>query len=119
MKRTAEAKFNSMVASFPVRLHLRSDLHLARKAWHMIMGLVIVAVYMSGMSRSTAVVTLGTILGIDLFMETLRLKVPSINEKVMKFWGPLMRSNEIDRLSGTPYYLAATILAIGIFPEPV
>jgi len=120
MKRTAEVKLNSLFpASFPIRLHVRSDLHLARKTWHMMMGLIIAAVYMSGTSRSTGVVILGSILGFDLLMETLRLRVPSINEKFMRIWAPFMRSCEVNRLSGIPYYLAASILAIAIFPKPI
>lgn len=102
-----------------LRLHLRSDLHLARKAWHMIMGCFIAGVYMSGMSRSTGMMLLGTVLGFDLIMETLRLRSPSLNEKVMRYWGPLMRRCEVNRLSGVPFYLAASILAIGIFPKPI
>jgi dolichol kinase len=30
-----------------------------------------------------------------------------------------MRSCEVDRFSGVPYYLSAAILAIGIFPQPI
>lgn len=120
MRRTAEAKFNQLLgAAFPVRLHLRSDLHLARKTWHMFMGLLIAIIYQSGMSRSTAVITLGCALGLDLLVETIRLKVPSFNEKVLRLWGPVMRSCEVDRFSGTPYYIAAAILAIGLFPKPI
>jgi dolichol kinase len=30
-----------------------------------------------------------------------------------------MRSSEVNRMSGTPYYLAATLLTVAIFPKPV
>jgi dolichol kinase len=110
--------FNS--SSLPVRLHLRSDLHLARKAWHLMMGMTIAAVfYLSGMSRTTAVVLLGSVLGFDLFMETVRLRIPAFNQKIMRVWGPFMRSCEVNRLSGIPYYISAAILAIAIFPTPI
>ncbi len=105
--------------SISARLHLRSDLHLARKAWHLFMGCFIAGVYVSGMSRSTGVMILATVLGSDLLMETMRLKSPALNEKIMRVWGPLMRSCEVNRLSGVPFYLAASILAIGIFPKPI
>lgn len=109
-----------LAAAIPVRLHLRSDLHLARKSWHLLMGLTIAAVfYLSGMSRTTAVILLGSILGFDLFMETARLRIPSLNEKIMRVWGPFMRSCEVNRLSGIPYYISAAVLAIAIFPKPI
>lgn len=102
-----------------LRLHLRSDLHLARKTWHITMGIAIAVVYSLGMSRSNAVTLLGSVLVFNLFVETLRLKVPQVNKKVIEIWGPLMRTCEQDRFTGTPYYLAASILAIGIFPRPI
>jgi dolichol kinase len=120
MKRTsADAKMNHFFAGVPIRLHCRSDLHLLRKAWHMIMGLVIVYCYMAGTSRSTGVLILGSVLGFDLLMETSRLKIPSLNEKLMKFWAPFLRSHEVNRMSTVPHYVSAAIIAIGIFPKPV
>ncbi len=103
----------------PIRLHLRQDLHLVRKAWHMLMGLLMVAVFLSGLSRFNAVLILGSALGICLLVETARLRVPSLNEAVIRFWGPIMRSNEIDRLSGTPYYIGSALIAVGLFPKPI
>jgi diacylglycerol kinase (CTP) len=121
MKRTADLKFSSFLAGgIPVRLHLRSDLHLARKAFHMGMGLLIAAVYLlSGISTSTAVTILASFLGLDLLLETARLRIPSFNERVMRTMGPLMRTCEVDRMSGVPHYLLATLLAVAIFPKPV
>jgi dolichol kinase len=113
-------KLNSPFAgSFPVRLHLRSDLHLARKVWHMTMGLLIAFIYLSGLSRSSAVLILGSLLGLDIFLEAARLTSPAVNEKIMRFFGPVMRSHEMKGLSTVPHYLAATTLAIAIFPKPV
>src|SRR4051794_11191568 len=110
MKRVVEAKASQLyVAGIPVRLHVRSDLHLARKAWHMAMGLTIAFVYLAGMERTTAILILGSFLGLDLFMETARLRSPSLNDTVMRLWGPFMRNCEINRVSGIPFYLASTI----------
>ncbi len=120
MKRVAEIKFSQILSmATPIRLHLRSDLHLARKIWHLGMGLVIVMLYLAGVSRSAAVVILGSFLGFDLLMETMRLRVSAINDRILRLWGPIMRANELTRMSGIPYYLAATVLAIGIFPKPI
>lgn len=114
MKRFAEA------IQFPVRLHMRSDLHLARKIWHMGMGLVICSVYLGfGLSNTTAILILGSVLGLDLLVEASRLRVPAINEKVLRYWGVVMRDCEMERMSGVPHYLFATILAIAVFPKPI
>lgn len=102
-----------------ISLHVRSDLHLSRKVWHVCMGLFMVGIYMAGLTRSQGVLILAVFLALNLAVETVRLRVPSINEKVMRFWGPLMRSCEVDRYSGTPYYIASSLIAVGIFPKPI
>src|ERR1044072_2081899 len=113
MKRTADLKM-----SLP-NLHVRSDLHLARKTWHMVMGMVIAFVYLAGMPAGTAALILSSVLGLALFIETTRLQFPAFNEKVMRFWAPIMRAHEAHRMSAVPHYLLACVLAIAIFPKPV
>jgi dolichol kinase len=103
----------------PIRLHLRSDLHLMRKAWHVSMGCLIAFLYMSGVRAPTAVTILGSLLGFAIVMETLRLKMPVLNEKIMRVWGPFMRTSEVNRVSGMPFYISAAMIAIAIFPKPV
>jgi dolichol kinase len=119
MKRAAEVKMTHPLGGIPIRLHFRSDLHLVRKAWHMIMGLVIVYYYMAGTSRSTAIMILGSVLGFDLIMESTRLRSAAFNEKLMRFWAPFMRSHEVSQMSTVPHYLSSVIIAIAIFPKPV
>ena len=114
-----ELSAKTWTTGFPVRLHLRNDLHLARKVWHMGTGLLMVAIYLSGLSRTGSVLTLGSLLGVALLIEGARLRMPAFNKKVLRYWGPLMRSSEVNRVSGVPYYLAAAILAVGIFPKPI
>ena len=119
MKRTADAKIAQIFDGLPVRLHIRNDLHLARKVWHLAMGLVIVFIYMSGISQANGVTILASFLGFDLLMESARLRSPAFNEKMLKFWGPIMRAHEISQFSTVPHYIAAAIIAVGIFPKPV
>ncbi len=103
----------------PDRLHVRNDLHLARKTWHMFMGVAMASVYFAGMSTHVAVLILTLALGISVLVEFSRLNVPSFNEKVVRCWGPIMRSCEVNRVSGIPFYILATLLSIGIFPKPI
>jgi dolichol kinase len=100
-------------------LRVRSDLHLMRKLWHMLMGLFMVGVYMAGLTRSQGVLVLGFFLALNLTVETARLRIPAMNEIIVRFWGPLMRSCEVNRYTGTPYYIASSLIAVGIFPKPI
>ena len=120
MKRIVEAKLVQIFApGLQGRLAMRTDLHLARKVWHMGIGILIVVLYLAGISRTHGVMMLGSVLGLSLFMETARLRNPALNAKIIRFWGPIMRTCETDRYSGVPYYLAASLLAIAIFPQPI
>lgn len=121
MKRFAEAKLGHVLTSgFPIRLAMRNDLHLARKVWHLCMGMLIVFVYVfSNMSVGSAILILGSVLGLDLIVETARLRIPSFNDQVLRYWGPFMRSCEVNKVSGVPYYILASLLALSIFPKPV
>jgi dolichol kinase len=83
------------------------------------MGCLIAGLYLAGVSRGTGVLLLSLALAANLTVETLRLRRPKLNELMMRFWGPLMRRCEATRYTGAPYYLAASILAIGIFPKPI
>lgn len=113
--KSAQVKFNQLVRLLPVR----SDLHLVRKVWHMITGLGIISCYMSGMPQPTILTILGALFLWSVTMETLRLRNPALNEKCIRFFSPLIRSSEVNRISGMPYYLASSVLAIAIFPKPV
>ncbi len=108
-----------LLGDIPVRLHFRNDLHLVRKFFHASMGLLIVFIYMGGISKSSAVLILTSVLGFDIFMEALRLRSSVWNQKMLKFWRHILRAHEAHQMSAVPHYLAAVILAILIFPRPV
>lgn len=122
--RMKKARFDQPTISLPwnsfQKLHLRSDLHLARKAWHFGMGLFIVGVYvLTGISRTTGVITLGIALAICLLIEWMRLKFPSMNARTVRLWGPLMRESEVNQVSTTPFYIGAALLSVAIFPQSI
>ncbi len=113
MKPTAEIK------TLALRLPVRSDLHLLRKIWHMGMGLSMALIYLGGMPVITALSILGAALAIAWTNEVTRLRNPQWNMKMVRFWGPIMRSSEVNRMSGVPSYLASALVAVAIFPKPV
>ena len=119
MKRSVEAKLNHFLGGVPIRLHFRNDLHLARKTWHMVIGLFIAFLYLGGVPQDTGVIILSFFLGLDLLIESTRLRSSAFNHKVVRFWGPFMRNHELGQMSTIPHYLASVILAIAIFPKPV
>ncbi|MEO5968614.1 MAG: diacylglycerol/polyprenol kinase family protein [Bdellovibrionia bacterium] len=119
MKRTAEAKVAHLFNVNSIQLPFRNDLNLMRKIWHMGMGGVIVYLYLLGIPQGTALLILTGFLGLDLFVESARLRSPTINQKMMRLWGTIMRSHEVNQMSTIPHYIVAVILAVGLFPKPV
>lgn len=109
------ATLNQLAEALP----MRSELHLARKLWHMITGLVIVTLYMMGMPKDMALTILGGLFIWSVSMEIVRLRNPALNEKCIKFFGAVIRSHEVNKVSGMPYYIASSIIAIAVFPKPV
>jgi dolichol kinase len=103
----------------PMRLHLHTDLHFARKAWHALMGSVIAWIYWQGMSVANGIFILSCFLVWDVSMELARLRIPSLNTRLLRIMGPLMRASEVNQMSGIPYYISASILAIALFPREV
>lgn len=100
-------------------LPTRTELHLVRKLWHMTMGLVIASCYMAGFPQESAIQLLGAILAFSLTMEVLRLRNPVLNEKCVRVFSILIRTNEVNKVSGMPYFVASSIVAIAVFPKPV
>lgn len=101
------------------RLRARQDLHLARKVWHMSMGVFIVSVYLSGLPRAGSLLVLGFFFLLFFFLETARLRNPALNQLTVRLMGPIMRSHEMHSMSGTPYYLGSALICVALFPQPV
>lgn len=94
-------------------LHKRSDLHIARKLWHMSTGLIgLVLFYNSG--RDTGFWGYGvlSIALLGFLADYLRQKNRIFNKFVIKLMGPLMRKSEREGVSGLPFYALGIALAL-------
>lgn len=97
----------------------RSDLHLARKLWHILTGLTGMGFYfyVDLPSEDVGLALLG--FGIfAFFFDLLRLKVNSLNEVMIKVMGPFMREGERSSLSGLPFYALGVGGSLFFFREP-
>ena len=101
------------------RLKLRNDLHLVRKIWHCGMGAFMAVLYGFGLPKSVAISLLFIAFVFFSVVEFIRLRHPKINSYAIKMWGPIMRSSEITKVSGTPFYVGSVMLSIAVFPKPI
>ncbi|MBT3583564.1 MAG: hypothetical protein HN509_01550 [Halobacteriovoraceae bacterium] len=98
--------------------HLRSDLHLLRKVWHMGTGIAgLTFYYQSGISALNMAIILVSLSLASIILEVSRLNIAGLNTLVVKFMGPFMRESELKSFSGFPFYALGSGLALFLFPE--
>ena len=114
-KTVALNKLSSLSKALPAR----SELHVARKLWHMTTGLMIVFLTQSGLPKHLILSVLGGLFIWSVTMEVLRFNNPVLNERCLKILAPFVRSHEVNKVSGIPYYLGSSVLAVSIFPAPI
>ena len=96
----------------------RSDVHLARKIWHVT---TVFSMFLCWMFLPYWVCLVLLMLGWISFVpvDILRLKNPELNTKLTTMFKLIMRQNELDRLAGTTYLISGTILIAAIFPKSI
>lgn len=96
----------------------RSDVHWARKIWHMatVFGMFLIYQNTSYMVSTTLLlIACATMIPFDF----LRLKYPKVNDVALIFMGPLMRNSEVKGAAGTTYLLAGVTFIAVIFAKPI
>lgn len=102
------------------RLAQRSDLHLARKCFHMSGALVFLIPFLFlGFSQEKMAAILGTVLAAVMSLEYSRSRWEWVNGIAVKVMGPVMRQSELNQLTGIPFYMASCLFAFLIFPEHI
>lgn len=101
-------------------LRMRSDLHLARKAWHISTGLLgLIAYKRSGVTADYTATVLLVFAIVAFTFEFLRLRNEKLNQLAMLLMKPVMRESEKNSVSGMPFYALGVSLALFFFPERI
>lgn len=95
----------------------RSDVHLARKIWH-ISGVMLLfigyEIFPETVSKVAILLLFILFVGVDLY----RLRNRNFNLLVTHFLRPIMRQSEIDQLAGTTYLMAGVSILVYSF-DPI
>lgn len=78
-----------------------------------------VLVYLMGTPKSVCVFLLLSGLAFVLTLEFGRLRFPQLNDWAIRAMGPLMRKSEVNKVSGTPFYVGSVLLCVIIFPKSI
>lgn len=101
-------------------LRHRSDLHLARKFFHMQGAVTFLVPYLFfDFSKETMAAILGVVLALVMSIEYSRSRWEWVNGIAVKVMGPVMRDTEVNTLTGIPFYMASCLFAYLIFPKHV
>lgn len=96
----------------------RSDLHLARKVWHMTGVFTMFLCWQFAPHWvSMSLLLVGWLFFVPA--DFLRQKNPELNEKLSKIFRPIMRRSEFNRLAGTTYLLTGALVITLLFNRGV
>ncbi len=96
----------------------RSDLHVARKIWHMA---GVFTIFSGWVLLPYWIAILLLVIAWFMFVpvDIIRQKNKLVNQNLTQMFRPIMRSNELNRLAGTTYLLTGVILIALIFNRGV
>ena len=99
-------------------LKVRSDLHLARRLYHML-GVSIIAVLYYFMPRKEMLILFVGFTVFCLAVDLIRLKSKKLNDKLLVTFGSFARKSEVNGLTGMTYLtIGVTAIAV-IFPKEI
>lgn len=104
----------------PAGLRHRSDLHLQRKLFHVMGGVIYLVPYLAlGWSKEFMAAIIGTALAAVMGVEYARARWEWVNSLAVRYMGPVMRDTEVNTLTGIPFYQASCLFAFLIFPHHI
>lgn len=100
------------------KLKTRGDLHLSRKAFHMlsILGILMCMIFLPVWLCWTIYFLVGIPL---VIMDYFRKYFPAFNRFSLKIIGPVIRKHEIRHMSGSSYAIIGIGISFLIFPKPI
>lgn len=108
----------SVLLNRGMELKRKSDLHLSRKAWHMISVFLMFATYTMTSDAVSGFILLFSIL-VFVPMDLFRHRFPKMNDALVQIFNPIMRQYELNKLAGTTYLLLGVGVIVIFFSRPV
>jgi diacylglycerol kinase (CTP) len=96
----------------------RSDIHLARKIWHMSTVFMMFVIQYHASNRVSATI-LGVAFVVFISVDFFRLRSEKLNQFALTLMGPLMRQQELKGIAGTTYLLSGVLVIFLLFSKPI
>ncbi len=96
----------------------RSDMHLARKTWHML-GVLIMVLIHQRVSRETAIILLLATALVFVVPDIIRQYSTKLNDIFVGMFQTVIRENEVHKLSGNSYLITGVLVIVLLFPAKI
>lgn len=93
-------------------------MHYLRKIWHM-GGVFLLFLVYRFLSEELAIYVFGALFVFALSVDVIRLRSTFVNDLIMMFFKPLMRSNEVHSYAGTTFLMAGVLVSALVFPKVI
>lgn len=101
-------------------LKKRSEIHLIRRFWHTVAGVLILIPYFMGDVSLNYIGYFSTFFcALGFYFDFKRQTDQDLNQKIQNIFRPIMRKSEQENYSGIPFYALGVSLAIFLYPEKV
>lgn len=100
------------------KLKSKKDLHVVRKVWHLA-GVAIILLIFQSVPLLISQILAFILCCVFIPLDFRRLSHPDLNRLTQKIFGPVMRTRELDALSGMSYLFAGVLVLVLIFPADV
>lgn len=97
----------------------RSTPHVGRKFYHFAMGVLCFILYAFVLTRQQALFLLVTIGGIWMAADVLRLRYSKVNALALRYFGKIMRREELRSITGNSFYILGLICLVLFFSKPI
>lgn len=98
----------------------RSEIHLMRRVWHIINGILgLGSFYLFDLTPMDCVYVTGVIAIFGFAIDFKRFKSAKLNKTLYKYAGMIMRESEKQSFSGLPFYALGVCLSFLFFSEPI
>jgi len=99
-------------------LKKRSDIHWARKIWHLA-SVSAMAVFYDHFPESVSLTLLFIFAALFISFDILRQRSAAINDLVVRLFKPIMRTDEVNKLATSTYLIVGVCIVALIFPQPI
>lgn len=101
-----------------VDLKKRSDIHWARKLWHML-GVSALALSYAYLPKTWSLTALIIVCALFIPADLIRQKNQSLNDLLVHIFRPILRDQEVHKIAGTTYLLTGVLIVTLIFPREI